>query len=168
VSDELTDRQRRFVDEYLIDLNASEAARRAGYSAKTANVQGPRLLGNVSVAAAIAKAQTRRSERTQITQDAVLTELARIGFSDMRRFSTWGPNGVTLIDSDSLDEDAARCVAEVSQSTSKDGGKLSFKLHDKVSALEKIGKHLGMFIDRHDITSGDRPIKFTLAIGDQG
>lgn len=68
----LTPKQAAFVAEYLIDLNATQAAIRAGYSAKTADVQGPRLLGNVRIAAALAAAQTKRTERTEITQDWVL------------------------------------------------------------------------------------------------
>jgi hypothetical protein len=64
----MTSRQRRFVDEYLVDLNATQAAIRAGYSARTANEQGARLLTNASVASAIQAAQQARSERVQITQ----------------------------------------------------------------------------------------------------
>ncbi len=73
-----TSRQARFVDEYLIDLNATQAAIRAGYSRKTAQEQGSRLLSNVMVAAAIEKAMAERSQRTEITQDQVLKDLARI------------------------------------------------------------------------------------------
>jgi phage terminase small subunit len=68
----LTDKQRRFVDEYLVDLNATQAAIRAGYSERTANEQGNRLLAKVSVAAAIQDAMKRREKRTQITADMVL------------------------------------------------------------------------------------------------
>jgi phage terminase small subunit len=85
---ELTARQQRFVEEYLIDLNATQAAIRAGYSEKTAQVQSSRLLSNVMVAAAIAEAQSARSERTEITQDMVVRELAKIGFSDLRKVLT--------------------------------------------------------------------------------
>ena len=70
----------------------------------------------------------------------------------MRQFTTWGPSGVTLRDSAELDEDAARCVAEVSETTSKDGGSVKFKLHDKVGALTLAGKHLGMFTERVEHT----------------
>jgi phage terminase small subunit len=145
----VTPKQQRFVDEYLVDLNATQAAIRAGYSAATAEAAGSRLLRNVKVAAAIAGARTDLSERTKVTQDRVLEELARIAFSDMRTFTSWGPDGVTLLDSDGLDEDDARCVAEVKQTTTQHGGSLGFKLHDKVGALEKIGRHLGMFVDLH-------------------
>jgi hypothetical protein len=74
---QLTPRQSRFVDEYLVDLNATQAAIRAGYSARTANEQGPRLLVNVGVATAIQAAQEVRSQRVRITQDDVLRGLLR-------------------------------------------------------------------------------------------
>jgi phage terminase small subunit len=78
----LTDKQQRFVEEYLIDLNATKAAIRAGYSAKTANEQGSRLLANVSVFAAVSAAQEERSKRTAITADQVLQELWAIASAD--------------------------------------------------------------------------------------
>ena len=74
----LTEKQQRFVDEYLIDLNATQAAIRAGYSAKTADVQGSRMLGNVKVQQAISEAMAERSKRTGINQDRVVLELAKI------------------------------------------------------------------------------------------
>lgn len=79
---ELTDRQRRFVDEYLLDLNATQAAIRSGYSAKTASSQGERLLRNVEVARAVAAAMEERSVRTRLNQDRVLLELGRIAMAD--------------------------------------------------------------------------------------
>ncbi|NOV25900.1 terminase small subunit [Cupriavidus necator] len=82
----LTDKQRRFVDEYLIDLNATQAAIRAGYSERTASEQSSRLLGNVKVAAAIERAQAKRSERTQITADKVLQrwwDLANVDVNEL-------------------------------------------------------------------------------------
>lgn len=78
----MTPKQARFVDEYLIDLNATQAAIRAGYSAKTAEVQGSRLLRDAKVQAAISARQTLRSERTEITQDRVLEELWAIATAD--------------------------------------------------------------------------------------
>ena len=76
----LTEKQKRFVEEYLIDLNATQAAIRAGYSAKTANEQGARLLVNVSIQKAISRAMTARSNRTNISQERVVNELAKIAF----------------------------------------------------------------------------------------
>lgn len=98
----LTDKQRAFVAEYLIDLNATQAAIRAGYSVKTAEQQGYQLLQKTSVATKIAEAQAKRAERTEITQDRVLQELAKIGFSDIRKVVKWGSRLVER----PVDEDA--------------------------------------------------------------
>ncbi|KTT62836.1 terminase small subunit, partial [Sphingomonas endophytica] len=78
----LTDKQARFAEEYLVDLNATQAAIRAGYSKATANEQGARLLANASVAEAISAAQKARSERTNITADDVLRFWHRVGTAD--------------------------------------------------------------------------------------
>lgn len=80
----LNPRQQRFVDEYLVDLNATQAAIRAGYSAKTANEQGSELLAKLSVQAAISEARQRQQDRTQITADRVLVELMNIAVADPR------------------------------------------------------------------------------------
>jgi len=149
-----TDKQRRFVEEYLVDLNATQAAIRAGYSEKTAGNIGFENLQKPEISKEIQAAIAERSERTQVTQDRVISELARIGFSDMRDFARWGEGGVRLLESEDLAEDHARCVAEVSQSISDSGGSLRFKLHDKVGALRDLGKHLGMFTEKHE-HSGD-------------
>ena len=96
MSHQLTPKQRRFVDEYLVDLNATQAAVRAGYSARTANEQGARLLANVGIATAIQTAQEARSERLQLSQDDVLRGLHREatwmgdGSSHSARVSAWG------------------------------------------------------------------------------
>jgi len=98
----MTPRQQRFVDEYLVDLNATQAAIRAGYSARTAEQQGPRLLGNVEIAKAVQAAQQVRSDRVQITQDDVLRGLRREatltgdGSSHGARVSAWGLIGKHL------------------------------------------------------------------------
>lgn len=157
----LTAKQQRFVDEYLIDLNATQAAIRAGFSAKTARQAGNRLLTNVDIQQAIQAGMEARSGRVAITQDMVLRELAKIGFSDIRKVVRWGEtmvrmvdgeeycaedmvpyHGLALIDSTEIDDDTAAAIAEVSQG--KDG--LKVKLHDKKGALVDIGRHLGMFV----------------------
>ena len=81
----LNPRQSRFVEEYLIDLNATQAAIRAGYSAKTANTNGPRLMVNAGIQSAIQKAQAARSERTQITVDKVLYDIELIKLNAMQQ-----------------------------------------------------------------------------------
>lgn len=144
----LTPKQAEFVRQYLVDLNATQAAIRAGYSEKTANEQGARLLANVSVSQAIAAAQAKREQRTEITADRVVAELAKIAFADPRELMEWGPEGVKLKDSADLTEEQAASVSEVSETTTKDGGSLRLKKHDKVKALELLGRHLGMFTDK--------------------
>ena len=95
----MTPKQKRFVEEYLIDLNATQAAIRAGYSKKTANPQGARLLANVSIKAALKEAQEARSERTEITADDVIKGLldeARFmdeGTSHSARIAAWAHLG---------------------------------------------------------------------------
>ena len=100
----LTPKQKAFVSEYLIDLNATQAAIRAGYSPKTANEQGARLLANVSIAQTIQKAMQDREQRTEITQDRVLQEYARLAFYDPRKL--FQPDG-TPKPIEALDDDAA-------------------------------------------------------------
>lgn len=164
---ELTPKQRAFVREYLIDLNATQAAIRAGYAEVSASAEGSRLLGNVKVAAAVEAAMKSRAERTDITADRVLKELAKIGFADIRRAVKWqsamiteedNPDGgdiaviktvvtntVQMVASEELDDETAAAIAEVSQNAT---GGVKIKLHDKRAALVDIGRHLGMFKDR--------------------
>lgn len=148
---ELNQKQKRFADEYLIDLNATQAATRAGYSAKTANEQGARLLAHVSVQAYLSARMKMRESRTEITQDKVLREIARVAFSDPRKVMTWGTQGVQLRDSEELTDDEAAIISEVSSTASDHGINLKLKTHDKLKALELLGRHLSMFKDNLSI-----------------
>lgn len=174
----MTPKQQRFVEEYLIDLNATQAAIRAGYSAKTAMEQGYQLLRNSSVAEAVAEARQKQTERANLTADAVVRELMKIGFSDIRKAVKWASNvavaapdersleeiiedgeirhaiqnTVELIDSDVIDDDTAAAISEISQT---DKGGLKVKLHDKRAALVDLGRHLGLFTDRLAVTNPD-------------
>ncbi len=141
----MTPRQRRFVEEYLVDLNATAAAKRAGYTARSAKDHGYRLLKNPAVAAAVAKAQAKRAARTRVSADRVVTELAKVAFGDPRRLLSWGPDGVVLRDSSELTEAEAALVSEVSETRTAAGGTRKVKLHCKLSALNALGKHLGLF-----------------------
>lgn len=152
----LTDKQAAFVAEYLVDLNATQAAIRAGYSERTAYRIGAELLQKTSVAEAIAAGQAKRAQRVEITADRVVAELAKIAFADPRDLMEWGPDGVKLKASAELTEEQAASVAEVSETTTKDGGSLKLKKHDKVKALELLGRHMGMFKDKveNEISGG--------------
>ena len=140
----LTPRQASFVAEYLKDLNATQAARRAGYSERTVNRQGPRLLVNVGVAAAIQEAFEERSRRTEITQDRVLLELARLAFADIGEIVSWDKVSVSIRASEELSEDAIRSIREIVESGDGHGRRVQIKLHDKKGPLELLMRHLGM------------------------
>lgn len=173
MSGKLTPKQERFVQEYLVDLNATQAAIRAGYSPDTARSIGSENLTKPNIMAAIDEAMATRSMRTNITQDQVLRELARIGFVDIRKVVTWtnGADGfnereaeetgevrisianfVMLTPSDQIDVETAAAISEVSQT--KDGA-LKVKMHDKRAALVDLGRHLGMFKDKVEVTGKD-------------
>lgn len=160
-ADGLTDRQRAFIREYLVDLNAGAAAIRAGYASKTARDTGAKVLGHPVVAKAIKKAMDERAKRTEITADMVLRELAKVGFSDLRDVATWTEDGVEFKPSADLDDDAAKTIKSVKSkrrtTTDKEGNisetvELEITREDKVAALEKIGRHLGMFNDKLTLT----------------
>lgn len=153
----MTPKQERFVQEYLIDLNATQAAIRAGYAPASASVEGSRLLANAKVAAAVALGQQQRASELGVTAERVLAELAKIGFSDIRRM--FSPAGHLLPVGD-LDDEAAASVASVEVVTRKvPGGDADevervakIKLWDKRAALVDMGKHLGMFTDKLEVS----------------
>lgn len=136
----LTPKQQRFVEEYLVDLNATQAAIRAGYSKATAEQQGYRLLRNASVVAVIDAGKAKLKDAADFDAKRVMREVALIALADPRSVMTWGPKGVTLIDSKTLTRDQAVIVAEVAQT--KDGIRL--KTHSKLDALEKLIRHMGL------------------------
>jgi len=149
---ELTERQKRFVDEYLIDLNATQAAIRAGYSEKTAYRIGAELLQKTSVAEQIEKRKAARIRRTEITQDFVLTELMKIASADGTDFATvFKRNRVSLTPTADLPPEKRAAVASIKKGAK---GAVEVKTYDKMKALELIGKHLGMFNSKPDDESG--------------
>lgn len=138
----LTDKQKRFVDEYQVDLNATAAAKRAGYSEKTAYSMGQRLLKKVEIQAAIQKRQAKLRGKLEITQERVLEELAAIAFANGTDFATITHNGlVRLTPTDEVPEEKKKAVASIKEG--RYGTEI--KLHDKVRALELLGEHLGVF-----------------------
>lgn len=146
----LTPKQARFVEEYLVDLNGAAAVRRAGYKHKRPDALAYDLLRKQEICDALNAAQRERSARTGITADRVLKEIARVAFADPRAVMAWGPGGVTLRESSELSADEAAAVAEVSETwTDSGGGSRKVKLHDKVAALEKLAKHVGLYDEKN-------------------
>lgn len=150
----LNPKQAKFVEEYLKDLNATQAATRAGYSPRSAEVTGCRLLGNAKVAEAVQKAMAARSKRTEITADRVLSELAKIGFADVRRIFTPGGSLLSPVDMDEEIAAAVQSVEVVERPKRNADGEVEIehvrkvRLNDKLGALTQIGRHLGMFTDK--------------------
>lgn len=147
----LNPKQQRFCEEYVVDLNATQAAIRAGYSEKTASQQGERLLRNVEIKSCIQKLQGVKSQETGITAEKLFLEIGRLAFSDVRK----------LFDSDGqlrpvhqLDDDTAAAISSVEvvvkPKKGDDGSQEVEHIHkirlwDKNSALDKIAKHLGAY-----------------------
>jgi len=167
VAGKLNDRQQLFAKEYLVDLNATQAAIRAGYSEKTAYSIGQRLLKKVEIVAAIQARRAVMSEKLEITQERVLQELAAIAFADVSDYvnveteqvDAWGihpitgevcliPTGwrqcVKVINTKELPKRKRAALASIKQGSNG----IEIKLYDRHRALELLGKHLGMFENR--------------------
>lgn len=141
----MTPKQERFVLEYLVDLNATRAAIRAGYSPETARSMGSENLSKPDIADAIVAEQTKRRERLELSGDQVLREYARIAFANMSDFVIVGSDGVTVRPMDDLTEDQMAAIAEVTVTPTQNGATVKLKLHDKLRALDALSKHLGLF-----------------------
>lgn len=147
----LTSKQKRFIEEYLIDLNATQAAIRAGYSPNSAQEIGSENLSKPIIKNEIDKAIAQRSRRTGISQDRVLRELAKIAFVNPSDVIDFGQ--ATVKNSASEDDLATIASVKVKTIPTEDGDieEREVKLYDKLKALDLIGKHLGMFKDKVEI-----------------
>lgn len=147
----LTPKQERFCEEYLIDLNATQAAIRAGYSEKTANEQGAQLLAKLSIQEKIAELQAARSKRTEITQDRVVKELAAMAFAKATDYAQIADIGgmvtVKITPTDELTPEQQAAIVGIKQTQAG----IEVKL-DKSKALEMLGRHLGMFNDKLELS----------------
>lgn len=157
----MTKKQKRFVEEYLIDLNATQAAIRAGYSPDTAGSIGAENLKKPEIKSRIDKAMAERSRRTGINQDRVLQELARIGFAKIT--DVVDPE-TAEIRPDASDDDLA-CIQSIKIKPNEFGTEREVKLYDKKSALVDLGKHLGLFKDKLELT-GDMDLNITVDYGE--
>src|SRR5690606_21301345 len=143
----LTDKQQRFVEEYMVDLNATQAAIRAGYSQNAAHSIGAENLIKPEIQEAIQKRKQELSDSTGITAERVLSEYAKIAFSDARELFT--PDN-DLFDIRQLDDSTAAAVQYVQVDVMSVQGvpmgqSKKVKLYDKLRALEALGRHIGLF-----------------------
>lgn len=157
----LTKKQKLFVEEYLIDLNATQAAIRAGYSEKTAKNIGCENLAKPNIQREIQKRMKARGQRTEITQDRVLQELAKIGFADVTDFVTIENRMVQVKSTAEMPADRMGAIAGIKEGANG----IEIKLNDKGKALELIGRHLGMWKDKTEIT-GDLGLNIKVDYGD--
>lgn len=147
----LTPKQKNFADEYLIDLNATRAYKVAYPKVKkdeSARANGSKLLTNTNVAAYIEKRMKDREKRTEITQDMVLQELAKIGFSNVTDFVTIEGTWVKVKPTAEMPQDKLGVIAGIKEGANG----IEIKLNDKEKALELIGRHLGMFKDKMELS----------------
>lgn len=151
---DLTPKQQMFVDAYLIDLNATKAAIKAGYSEKTAQEQGSRLLLNVMVAASIQAAMDKRSAKFEVSADKVLSRLDAIGGVDIA--DAYTTNGA-LKNIHDIPAEVRKCIASIETlekfeyiggENVKIGDLVKVKFWDKIKSNELIGKHLKLFTDK--------------------
>jgi phage terminase small subunit len=145
----LTPKHAAFVREYLVDLNATQACIRAGYSKKTAETQGSRLFRNVQVRAEIDKQLAKRTNKAEVTAEEVLREIKRLAFADPSQ--VLGSNGY-LLTLNEMPEEIRRTISSVDMSG--DGG-TKIKFWDKTKALELLGKHLKLFTEKMEVTGKD-------------
>lgn len=151
----LTPKQQRFVDEYLVDCNGTQAAIRAGFKPDNADTIAADLLRKTWVYAAI-EAKSRRLEiKTEITVEKVLNEYAKLGFSNMADYATWDNDGIVIKSCEELTRDQMAAISEITETKTKNETTVKIKLHDKKGSLDSIAKHLGMFIERKQITGAN-------------
>lgn len=172
----MSEKQRRFVAEYLVDLNATQAAIRAGYSVKTAESQGSRLLRKVQVAEAVQAGQAKRLGKLEITAERVLREIACLAFSDVRKlFDATG----RLRPIHELEDDVAAALGSIELEREKTTRKatdveevtveecvVKVKEWDKLRALEMLAKNLGLVKEQHEHGgAGGGAIPFKVSFG---
>lgn len=166
----LTAKQKEFCSQYLVDLNATQAAIRAGYSTKGARVCGSRLLTNTNIQSMIAEKRKKIADDAEVRIADILRELKRIAFSKISDYVTFGPRGVAMKGSEDMTEKQLAAIAEVGEavSHSKKARKhktIRFKLYNKIPALELLGRYVGAFDDKQTVTGN---FKLEIVFGPNG
>lgn len=158
----LTAKQQRFVDEYLIDLNATQAYIRAGYkNFDSAGVEASKTLNNPKIRQAVDEAMAERSRRTGINQDRIVQELAKLALVNI--------SDVIDLENATIKEGATRedlaCIQSIKIKPTEFGDEREVKFYDKKGSLELLGKHLGMFKDKLEFEN-DLDLNITVNYGD--
>jgi len=177
-TDGLTDKQRAFCEEYLIDFNATQAATRAGYSPKTAKEQASQNLTKLNIQAYLGELMAARAERVQISQDEVLRELQHIAFDDIKNYLEFRTEKVKVDEVDGKPIYDYKTIVDVKDSQTIDtrniqevaiapNGAFKFKLYGKDDALVNLGRHLGIFNDKLNLTSEEGASEIKISFVDK-
>ena len=148
-------RERRFVEEYLIDGNAGRAFL-ASYGGKksASSVGGYKILKRPKVRALLDAARAKEADKYAATRERWVQEVTRIAFSDIGEIVDWDGAHIQIKAKADIPEAARRAIAEISETTTEQGGTIKVKLHDKLGALTALGKMLKLFVERHEIDVG--------------
>jgi phage terminase small subunit len=148
---EISAKQKRFCEEYLIDMNGTQAAIRAGYAKKSATVQAAQMLSNIRVQKYLQKLKAEQSKRTGITADDVLREIAKIGFANIDDIVDENSGEPKMKEGVTRDQKAAISSIALKKKYTEFGveSSISVRMHDKLKALEKLGVYFGIFEDIH-------------------
>mgnify|MGYP001016358776 CR=1 FL=1 len=166
----LNPKQERFVAEYLVDLNATQAAIRAGYSPKTAGVQAFDLLKKPEIASALERQRNQHAKNTGLSVERVLTEAMRLAFFDIRKLADSEGNPIPI---NQLDDDTAAAIQGLELATERSRGEeptetvvRKYKVADKNAALERLFKHLGLFQKDNDQNNPAKALQALLDVVD--
>jgi phage terminase small subunit len=143
----MTPRERRFVDEYLVDADPTKAARRAGYRADSAKQTGAKLLKRAPVCFAIQERQAERNVRLGLSRERVLREYARIAFANLARIASWDADGFALAKVEDIEDDDAAAISGIVIGAGDKGAVLRVRFHDKGFAIEALAQYLGLYDD---------------------
>lgn len=148
----LTKKQELFIQEYLVDMNATQAYKRAGYAVKNDNVahaSAQRMLRNATVKKEIERQIDLRKRKLKVTAEDVIDELIKVGFTNITDVVNVKEGFVIAKDTDTLTENQQRAISEIKQT---DNG-VSIKMHNKLGALKLLGQHLGIFLERIELNN---------------
>lgn len=151
----LTEKQQAFAEAYVETANGTQSAIKAGFAKGSASVTANGLLKMPKVKAEIARIQAKLAKDLNINPARVLGELAKVAFSRITDVATWDNRGADLVNSDEITPDQAAAIAEIRNT--KEGPVI--KMHDKLAALDKLGRHLGLFESQDD-----KPVGVTIVV----
>lgn len=156
MAEKLTNKQLKFIEQYLIHGNGTKAAIEAGYSENTAHVIASENLNKPKIQEVLndRRSQIRKQLRdsTDITVESLVRELAGVAFTDISEVIQWKDGNLIIVDSEKLDPAIRRGIRTIKQS---DQGAITISLHDKINAIEKIAKLLGFIVDKKELTGKD-------------